>query len=610
MTVPFAMCEDYDKLDVRERLNYVLGQVLGVKDFQQEQAYFLHKARLHNRGLHGYGTVWGLEVKAGGTGDALEVQVAPGLAIDTQGREVLIEALQCARLNAWLEQAAPDSPDTPNRDTLRPYSEGDPRLAVYVTLCYRACATDRQPILGDPCRADTGPDGVLQPTRIRDDFVLKLLARPPKQAEEDHARAMGALLAKLDIDPAAGLLDDNGKQALLRLLWDAVDDPARVPGLPATVISEAQAREILREVLRYWVTNTRPTLDKLHDPVVRLLAKLVISAAAAPLTDAAFAAQLALLTGALDAYLDTNELAPIDALANVTVAPVTATRLRRALIGYWSAKPQSCEPPEGPCILLAAVLFGLTGKVVDEGTLGIENRQRPYLLHTRLLQELLMQGGIRGPQGEQGPPGVKGEDGKQGPRGPEGPPGRGFDQYIVRPNDMLIVQDADSALMTANSAIAPGYPVFHFDKPAAVTFSVLRPASAPGSDTPLMFLRLYCAGSSDDRVQVRWTVSWRWVRAIGPVAADPPFNEDSQARSDSAANASDETALVPRAAFDSAALDMLVHSISAQFHLSVSAPLPLEPRVSPADYLVVNLLPEATAFPIALLMVELRWGVK
>ena len=39
------------------RLNYFFGQMLGVDDFRGEQSYFRDKHKLHNRCLHGYGTV-------------------------------------------------------------------------------------------------------------------------------------------------------------------------------------------------------------------------------------------------------------------------------------------------------------------------------------------------------------------------------------------------------------------------------------------------------------------------------------------------------------------------------------------------------------------------
>lgn len=46
-----------------ERLNFYYGQSLGVADFRSEQQYFLEKLRLHNRCLHGYGVVCGLEIE-------------------------------------------------------------------------------------------------------------------------------------------------------------------------------------------------------------------------------------------------------------------------------------------------------------------------------------------------------------------------------------------------------------------------------------------------------------------------------------------------------------------------------------------------------------------
>ena len=46
------------------RIKYFYGQMLGQHDFQTEQNYFREKLKLHNRCLHGYGTVCGLEVLA------------------------------------------------------------------------------------------------------------------------------------------------------------------------------------------------------------------------------------------------------------------------------------------------------------------------------------------------------------------------------------------------------------------------------------------------------------------------------------------------------------------------------------------------------------------
>jgi len=54
-----AACADLPDL---KRLNYFHGQMLGVNDFRTEQAYFRDKFKLHNRCLHGHGTVCGLGV--------------------------------------------------------------------------------------------------------------------------------------------------------------------------------------------------------------------------------------------------------------------------------------------------------------------------------------------------------------------------------------------------------------------------------------------------------------------------------------------------------------------------------------------------------------------
>jgi hypothetical protein len=46
-----------------ERLHYFFGQMLGVGDFRAEQTFFREKLKLHNRCLHGYGTLCGLLVE-------------------------------------------------------------------------------------------------------------------------------------------------------------------------------------------------------------------------------------------------------------------------------------------------------------------------------------------------------------------------------------------------------------------------------------------------------------------------------------------------------------------------------------------------------------------
>ena len=72
-----------------ERPRYFIGQVIGVDDLEQEQLYVREKARRHNRVLHGWGIVHGLEVHAGRPGTG-EVKISPGYALDRRGDEIVV----------------------------------------------------------------------------------------------------------------------------------------------------------------------------------------------------------------------------------------------------------------------------------------------------------------------------------------------------------------------------------------------------------------------------------------------------------------------------------------------------------------------------------------
>lgn len=68
------------------RVSYSLGMLLTASDFEAEQGYHRQMRYLHNRLLHGYGTVNGLDVAVDGT----DVHVSPGFAIDELGREIVV----------------------------------------------------------------------------------------------------------------------------------------------------------------------------------------------------------------------------------------------------------------------------------------------------------------------------------------------------------------------------------------------------------------------------------------------------------------------------------------------------------------------------------------
>jgi hypothetical protein len=84
-----------------KRLNYFHHQFLQVGEFQDEQSYHRDMRLLHNLSQHGSGIVEGMEV----TGSSQTVTLAKGLAIDKQGREIVIETDQTITIPNRLSQS-------------------------------------------------------------------------------------------------------------------------------------------------------------------------------------------------------------------------------------------------------------------------------------------------------------------------------------------------------------------------------------------------------------------------------------------------------------------------------------------------------------------------
>jgi hypothetical protein len=82
--------------DPTKHVNYVLGMVLGVDDFNQEFAYLSERDRWLARDLLGYGTAWGLAVTSGLGTRGPEVRVSPGVALTPRGHLVRVTPAQCA----------------------------------------------------------------------------------------------------------------------------------------------------------------------------------------------------------------------------------------------------------------------------------------------------------------------------------------------------------------------------------------------------------------------------------------------------------------------------------------------------------------------------------
>lgn len=88
-----------------ERNRYFTGKYMAARDFADEQAYFVSRHRLHNRLLHGWGIVCGLEVERHPIDECAThfVVVNPGIAIDCCGRELVLE--QKTVVKVWEQPA-------------------------------------------------------------------------------------------------------------------------------------------------------------------------------------------------------------------------------------------------------------------------------------------------------------------------------------------------------------------------------------------------------------------------------------------------------------------------------------------------------------------------
>jgi hypothetical protein len=241
--------------DPFKHVNYTLGMLLGVDDFNQEFAYLSGRDRWLARDAIGYGTMWGLRVSVDTTTQGPRVTVAAGTGLTPHGRIVYVQSAQCAYLNAWLA-----ANQTGVQNLLS--SPLASSLPLYLVLSYRDCPTDPVPIAGEPCRS---ADDLTAPSRVVDDFQLDLWLTAPAQTEEDAVRDFVAWLSQIAISDTGPFtaLDDfiNDLRAALNTQSSPLD-PGVIfqPGSPLSGvrISTSDVATFMDAAFRIWVTEIRP----------------------------------------------------------------------------------------------------------------------------------------------------------------------------------------------------------------------------------------------------------------------------------------------------------------------------------------------------------------
>lgn len=131
--------------DQIKRLNFFKHQFLRASDFIDEQKYHVEMRRRHNRTLHTWGIAGG-GLKVTFSQGATAVSVSPGMAIDSQGREIILTADRTVELSG-LQAGSP----------------------VYVTIAYAEKQTDPS--------NETGAEGNTRWTE--DPQVQASLTKPP-----------------------------------------------------------------------------------------------------------------------------------------------------------------------------------------------------------------------------------------------------------------------------------------------------------------------------------------------------------------------------------------------------------------------------------------------
>ena len=160
-----------DALRSFSRPRYFHGQLLDVRHFESEQAYFKRKHWMTNRLVNGFGVVCGLDVQVGP--DDQSVVVLAGLALDKLGREIVVPARsKPLAIPSRPTQDPPANGKNGNAPGARNGEECCDDDWMHLVICYAECKTDPEPVLAGGCDTTTR----CSPGAIREGYSLSLQA--------------------------------------------------------------------------------------------------------------------------------------------------------------------------------------------------------------------------------------------------------------------------------------------------------------------------------------------------------------------------------------------------------------------------------------------------
>jgi hypothetical protein len=146
-----------------ERNRYYTGKFMTARDFQGEQDYLRSRHHLHNRLLHGWGIVCGLEVVLNPRQECQNttVVVKAGVALDCHGREVVLTE------DTVFEVPRPTPP------VAAPDSKPLPREELLLSLYFTEESIELTPAIFSEGVGETESD---QANRIREGATLRLVS--------------------------------------------------------------------------------------------------------------------------------------------------------------------------------------------------------------------------------------------------------------------------------------------------------------------------------------------------------------------------------------------------------------------------------------------------
>jgi hypothetical protein len=223
-----ATLNDCTQLDttVLERVNYFPRQLLTADDMTADQAYFLAKLRRHNRFLHGWGVVCGMEVSVAATANnPWQVQIGAGYALGPYGDEIYIPS----PVTLDLAQCGPGSSTDPcDPGSLLQGTVSKTGALLYIAVRYEECFSRPVRVMPGGCGCD---ESNCEPSRISDSYEIECLSDLPPSSQPG--------------EPGVSLCDIVSGQALAQCP-PCPTDPwvvlARVqlPGISGTVLVQGQ----------------------------------------------------------------------------------------------------------------------------------------------------------------------------------------------------------------------------------------------------------------------------------------------------------------------------------------------------------------------------------